>query len=159
MMFWNNLHKAICTTLKKEIPVIQTCDVYPAVQKGIIAPAVFIELANLDPGQDPGTEELALRARFEARIVIDSTIEDAAIIVRSLAAEVARVINRNTWGMNVSPAEFLSGEVDRFKPELEAYLVWLIEWVHEIHIGKSIWEEDKIKPHIVNVGENVGTQL
>ena len=155
MIFWNDLHQAICTTLKREIPVIQTCGIYPAVQRGIIAPAVFIELASFDPGQDPGTEELALKARFEGRIIIDSTIEDAAIIVRSLASEVARVVNRNTWGMSVSPAEFLSGEVDRFKPELDAYLVWLIEWDHQVHVGKSIWKEGKIKPHTVNVGENV----
>ncbi len=98
-----------------------------------------------------------MRARFEARIIIDSTIENAPIIVRTLAAEVARVVNKNTWGMDVSPAEFLSGEVDGFRPELDAYSVWLTEWIHELHVGKSVWEEGKIKPHEIDVGEiNVG---
>jgi hypothetical protein len=150
--FLNDLHKAIYTTLKAEISSIQTCDIYPIIRTTIVAPAVFVELASLEPGRDPGTEELALRARFEARIIIDSTIENAAIVVRSLAAEVAKVVNKNTWGMNVSPAEFISAEVDGFKPELDSYLVWLVNWVHEIHLGESVWK-DTIKPHAIEIGE------
>ncbi|WP_410530105.1 hypothetical protein [Wolbachia endosymbiont (group A) of Lypha dubia] len=152
MIFWNNLHEAICTTLKEEIPAIQTCEVYPVIRTTITAPAVFVELASLEPGKDPGTEELALRARFEARVIVDSTIENASLVVRSLAAEIARVVNKNTWGIeNISPGEFLSAEVDEFRPELDAYLVWLIEWVHEVHVGKSIWSAG-IMPHTIEIG-------
>lgn len=151
--FWTNLHQGICNTLKAEIPVIKTCEVYPAVRREIIAPAVFIELASLEPGKDPGTEELSLRTRFEARVVIDSTIENASIIVRSLASEVARVVNKNIWKMEkISPAEFLSAEPDAFKPELDAYLVWLVEWVHEVHLGDSVWAESSIMPSTIYVG-------
>lgn len=157
-MFWGNLHQAICNKLREEIPAIQTCEVYPTIRREIIAPAVFVELSSLEPGKDPGTEELALRARFEARVVVDSTVENASIIVRSLAAEVARVVNKNTWDVkNVSAGEFISAGGDDFKPELDAYLVWLVEWTHELHLGKSIWEKGKIKAHRINVGNiNVG---
>lgn len=155
--FWTDLHQAICTTLKKEIPSIQTCEVYPAIRRELIAPAVFIELSSFEKGNDPGTEELAIKARFEARVVIDSTVENAPLIVRSLAAEVARIVNKNTWEKNVSPAEFLSAEPDGFRPELDAYLVWLVEWSHQLHLGKSVWKEGKTKPHKISVGEvNVG---
>ncbi|MBV0900042.1 MAG: hypothetical protein KTV77_04890 [Wolbachia endosymbiont of Fragariocoptes setiger] len=149
----NDLHQAICTTLKKEIPSIQTCEVYPAIRRELIAPAIFIELSSFEKGNDPGTEELAIKARFEARIVIDSTIENAPIIVRSLASEVARIVNGNTFNMNISPGEFLSAEVDGFRPELDAYSVWLVEWVHELHIGESVWKSEDIKPHSINIGE------
>lgn len=149
----NDLHQAICTTLKEEIPAIQTCEIYPAIRKELIAPAVFVELSSFEKGHDPGTEELALKARFEARIVIDSTIEDASIIVRSLASEVARVVNGNTFNMNILPGEFLSAEPDGFRPELDAYMVWLVEWSHQLHLGKSVWEGSKIKPHSINIGE------
>ncbi|WP_264704626.1 hypothetical protein [Wolbachia endosymbiont (group B) of Apotomis betuletana] len=153
-----DLHDKICTTLKREIPAIQTCEIYPSIRKELLAPAVFVELASLEPGKDPGTEQLALKARFEARIVVDSTIENAPLIVRSLAAEVARVVNKNTWEKNVSPAEFLSAEPDGFRPELDAYLVWMVDWSHQLHLGKSVWEEGKIKPHTINVGNiNVGS--
>ncbi|WP_265031291.1 MULTISPECIES: hypothetical protein [unclassified Wolbachia] len=151
-MFWRDLHQKICTMLKEEIPAIQTCEVYPTIRREIIAPAVFVELSSLEQGKDPGTEELALKARFEARVVVDSTVENASIIVRSLAAEVARVVNKNTWNVkNIAPGEFLSAEVDNFRPELDAYLVWLVEWTHELHLGKSIWKKGKIKAHRINV--------
>ncbi len=108
---------------------------------------------SLESGKDPGTEELALKARFEARIVVDGTVEDSSLVVRSLAAEVARVVNKNTWNVkNVSPGEFISAEIDGFRPELDAYLVWLIEWVHYLHLGESVWLEGKIKGHKINVG-------
>ncbi|WP_353276226.1 hypothetical protein [Wolbachia endosymbiont (group B) of Villa cingulata] len=153
-MNWQDLHQAICTKLKEEIPAIQTCEIYPAIRKELIAPALFVELVSLESGKDPGTEELALKARFEARIVIDSTIENAAIIVRTLAAEVARVVNKNTWNVkNVSPGEFISGGGDDFRPELDAYLVWMVEWVHTIHVGRSIWKEGKFMPHKIEIGE------
>ncbi|WP_253308731.1 MULTISPECIES: hypothetical protein [unclassified Wolbachia] len=151
-----DLHDKICTTLKKEISAIQTCEVYPAIRKELVAPAVFIELSSLEQGKDPGTEELALKARFEARIVVDSTIENAPLIVRTLAAEVAKVVNKNTWNIkNVSPGEFISAEIDGFRPELDAYLVWMVDWSHQLHLGKSIWTENKIKPHTIIIEENV----
>ena len=150
-----DLHDKICTTLKKEISAIQTCEVYPAIRKELVAPAVFIELSSLEQGKDPGTEELALKARFEARIVVDGIVEDSSLVVRSLAAEVARVVNKNTWEKNVSPAEFLSAEPDGFRPELDAYLVWMVDWSHQLHLGKSIWTENKIKPHTIIIEENV----
>ncbi|WP_419214821.1 hypothetical protein [Wolbachia endosymbiont of Rhagoletis cingulata] len=153
-MNWQDLHQAICTKLKEEISAIQTCEIYPSIRKELVAPAVFVELSSLEKGDDPGTEELALKARFEARIVIDSTVENAPILVRTLAAEVARVVNKNTWNMkNVSPGEFISGGGDDFRPELDAYLVWMVEWVHTIHVGRSIWEEGKFVPHKIEIGE------
>ncbi len=152
--FWTDLHQAICTTLKKEILTIQTCEVYPTIRKELLAPAVLVELSSLEKGSDPGTGELALRVRFEARIVVDSTIENAPIIVRTLAAEVAKVVNKNTWNVkNVSPGEFISGGGDDFRPELDAYLVWMVEWVHTIHVGRSIWKEGKFMPHKIEIGE------
>ncbi|WP_265043006.1 hypothetical protein [Wolbachia endosymbiont (group A) of Scambus nigricans] len=155
-MNFKDLHNAICTTLKKEIPAIQTCEIYPSIRKELLAPALFVELVSLESGKDPVTEELALKARFEARIVIDSTIENAAIIVRTLAAEVAKVVNKNTWNIkNVSPGEFISAEIDVFRPELDAYLVWMVDWSHQLHLGKSIWTENKIKPHTIIIEENV----
>ncbi|MBS9529970.1 hypothetical protein INQ25_00880 [Wolbachia endosymbiont of Rhagoletis cerasi] len=155
-MNFKDLHNAICTTLKREISSIQTCEIYPAIRKELVAPALFVELVSLESGKDPGTEELALRARFEARVVVDGTVEDSSVVVRSLAAEIARVVNKNTWNVkNIAPGEFLSAGGDDFRPELDAYLVWMVEWVHEIHVWKSVWSETGIIPHTISVGENV----
>ena len=153
MNFWHELHTNICKTLQAKISAIKTCTAYPVLQKAVKAPAVFVELAQLEPGHDPGTEELALVAHFEARIVVDSLIKDAHVIVRSLASEVARVVNMNTFDLPISPARFVSAAPDAFKPELDAYLVWAVTWTHELHQGQSIWTTPDITPHTITIGE------
>ena len=152
MNFWEELHAAITTILKREIPEIKTCESYPVIKTALLAPAVLVELATFEPGNDPGTGEIALRARFEARVIVDSTIPNAAFAVRALASEVARVVHQNSWGMNVSPAEFLGASPDGFKPDLDAYMVWIVEWAHELHRGDSVWTPSGIQPHTVYVG-------
>jgi hypothetical protein len=56
---------------------------------------VFVELVSLEPGKDLGTGGLALKARLEVRIVVDGMVEGAARVLKSLATEVPRVVNKN----------------------------------------------------------------
>ncbi|WP_353269849.1 hypothetical protein [Wolbachia endosymbiont (group A) of Myopa testacea] len=44
-------------------------------------------------------------------------------------------------------------ETDGFRPELDAYLVWMVEWSNEVHIGKSIWLGTEVISHIIEIGE------
>ncbi|WP_250297034.1 hypothetical protein [Wolbachia endosymbiont of Oedothorax gibbosus] len=46
-MNFKDLHNAICTTLKREISSIQTCEIYPSIRKELVAPALFVELVSL----------------------------------------------------------------------------------------------------------------
>lgn len=147
MSFWKDLQNAIKETLKREIPEIQTCETV----KNLIAPAVLVELSSFEPGSDPATGELSLRARFEARVIVDSVIPNAGIEIRGLVAEIARVVHQNSWGMEVSPGEFLGASLDVFKPELDAYIVWVVEWVHELHQGESVWKPSEIQPHKIYI--------
>jgi hypothetical protein len=121
----------------------------------LIAPACFVEISSFEIGTDPGTEELALVANFEARIVVDSTIPNAEFAIRELALRLANLINHNTWNSTdssaVSPAKLKDIGPDAFKPELDAYLVWNINWVHEFHVGENIWESTGITPHKIIV--------
>lgn len=97
MNFWEELHAAITTALKREIPEIQTCESYPVIKAALLGPAVLVELVSFEPGNYPGTGEIALRARFEARIIVDSTIPNSAFAARALVSEVTRVIHQNSW--------------------------------------------------------------
>ncbi|GAA5785106.1 hypothetical protein [Chitiniphilus shinanonensis] len=36
-------------------------------------------------------------------------------------------------------AQFAQAGEDAFKPDLNGYLVWLVEWTHEIHLGELAW--------------------
>jgi hypothetical protein len=151
MTFLQNIRNEILNN-----PNIQSCLIHPNPRGEIIAPAVFLEIASYGVGDDPGTGELALTANVEARVVVDSTIEDAEIVCQSLACEIANIAHLNSFGCNISPAKVTGITRDFFKPEFDMYLCWLVEWQHEMHIGTSAWLEDGVPPHkIFANGESV----
>lgn len=143
------LHNNICEQIKNEIPEIQTCCSYPRIRCELIAPACFVEIESFDMGADPGTEELAVIANFEAMIVIDRTIENSSIAIRNLALRLAEFINHNTWNSKVTPAKIKSCNIDAFSPELDAYFVWNVSWTHELHVGENIWKVSGLQPHTI----------
>lgn len=145
------LHNAIIQEITQQIAGFQTTGLYPKIRQAIKTPALFVDLASFEPGQDPGTGELALLARLEARVVVGQG-DTAHMQVRTLAAEVARVIHKNSFGLAVKPAELLAISPDGFAPQLEAYEVWQIEWQQELHLGTSIWQEDPALQQTIYLG-------
>lgn len=140
------------TVLKNE--QIQSCLIYPNPRGEVVAPAVFLEITNYGIGDDPATGELSLTANLEARVVIDSTIDNAAIAdhaseisCQSLACEIANLIHLNSFGCEVSPAKLSGITRDFFKPDFDMYICWLIEWSQEFYIGNSVWNEVGIPPY------------
>lgn len=138
-----------------QIQNIQSSWIYPAARCDVIAPAVFLEIANYEPGNDPATEELALIANIEARVVVDATIENAELVCQALACDIANVAHLNSFGCAVSPATVTGISRDAFKPEFDAYICWLVEWQHEFHKGESVWNDPGIPPHILHINQEV----
>jgi hypothetical protein len=132
-------------------PNIQSCLIYPNARGEILAPAVFLEIASYGIGNDPATGELSLIANVEARVVVDSTIEDAEIVCQSFACEIANIAHLNSFGSNISPAKVAGITRDFFKPEFDVYVCWLVEWTHEFHCGDSVWLETGVPPHILHI--------
>jgi len=151
MSIITELHNAILTEITSKITGIETSGFYPKLRTAIKTPAVFIDLASMEPGTDPGTGELALIARFEARVVLGNN-DTACLNVRELAAEVARVINKNSFGLNVKAAALVSITPDHFRPDIDAFEIWMVEWQHEIHIGQSVWDGVGIIPEEIYLG-------
>lgn len=151
MSFIEDLHNAILAEITSNISGIQTSGAYPKLQTTISVPALFVDLVSLEPGTDPGTDQLALIARFEARAIVNSA-DNGPMKVRELAVEVARIINQKQFGMKVSCAKIVGIGPDSFSPELDAYDVWLVEWEHEFHVGDSIWDGSAIIPTEILLG-------
>jgi hypothetical protein len=146
MNFLQNIRTEILNS-----PNIQSCLIYPNPRGEIIAPAVFLEIASYSGGNDPATGELALIANVEARVVVDSTIEDAEVVCQSLACEIANIAHLNSFGCEISPGKVGGITRDFFKPEFDMYLCWLVEWTHELHYGLSVFDEIGVPPHVLHV--------
>ncbi len=135
----------------KEISDIESCFVYPVPRDDIEAPMVCLEISNFSTGEDPGTGELALTVNMEARVVVDSAIEEAEITCQTIACNVANLVNLNSFGCAVSPGKVTGISRDSFKPEFDAYICWLVEWAHEFHLGQSVWLETGATPHLLHI--------
>lgn len=153
------LHTAIVAGLKAKMPTIPTIAAYPNIKRRVTLPAVLVELDEIEPGTDPGTGETALIGRMQARCIIDPSLPDADILVRELAARVAVALQAETWGLPIGVASLVQIGEDGFKPELDGYIVWLVEWTHEFHLGEPScpWADESGLVIMLGVYPEVGT--
>ena len=146
------LHENIVAAIAEQFPALATVECYreEVDRKTLPTPACLIELFEMEaePTEDPGTEQLAMTARFEARIVIGYREDRAKIEVRKLAAALAKFILRKRWGLgpNVGPAEVTGCYPDEFDPRLDQYEVMRIEWQQLIMVGEDVWSGEGIRP-------------
>lgn len=151
------LHTAIVSGLCSKLAGIPTVEAYPVIQRRIHLPAVLLELAEMEPGGDPGTGETALVGRFQARAIVDPNQPAADLQVRELAARIAVALTHETWGLEISVAQLVQIGDDAFKPELDGYLVWVVEWTHEFHLGAAAWPYPDDTGKTLLVGLHPGT--
>lgn len=134
------LHVAVRAGLAAKLHDVPTVACYPASGAALALPAVLIELAQLAPARDPGSGEMGLLARFQARIVCDAAAAGAALQVRGLAARLALAIHHETWNLAIGAAQFVQAGPAPDADLAEAgRLAWLLEWTHEIDLGQPAW--------------------
>jgi hypothetical protein len=145
------LHQAIIDAVAGQFPDLATVEDYREDRKSLPLPAVLIELVDLEaaPDEDPGTGQLAMTARFEARVIIGFRTASAEREIRKLAAALGAFARLNRWGMPVGPAEVLTIGPDDFSPELDQYVVWRVDWAQVVHLGASVWVNDGTIPNDV----------
>ncbi|AZE04191.1 hypothetical protein [Pseudomonas chlororaphis] len=105
----------------------------------IAIPAVVIEMVEWEPGLDPGTGEVGVEARFEARVIVAGEEEHSLRIAAFSAAQLTVLLRMQTWGIEVEPAKFVRAAQDWTRPELDGYAVWVVEWTQIIYLGEEEW--------------------
>ena len=133
------LYSAIEVHIRKALPDIEYVAVFPHMLEQVALPAVVVELAELEPGQDLGTGETTLVARFEARVIVAGEHVECQQQAAFAAAQIAVLLRTQTWGLEVEPAEFVRAAQDWSRPELDGYVVWVVEWTQIIYLGEAQW--------------------
>lgn len=149
------LHTAIGAKLAEAFPSFQVVEFYReenerAPLKEAQLPALLLEMTELEPYPegDPGTEQLAVTARFEARVVINFRTAQAKVEVRKLAGAVAAFMhkNRHFHGVKGCPVTVDSIVSDDFYPELDRFEVWRVDFSCIAWIGETVWTNDGTTP-------------
>ncbi|WLG99728.1 hypothetical protein PSH92_20485 [Pseudomonas beijingensis] len=135
----DQLYSAIEEQIAQAIPGLAYICTMPDMLQHVPIPAVVLELVELEPGRDPGTGEVGVEARFEARIIVGSDHERCQQVAAFIAAQLIILLRMQTWGLAVEPAEFIQASQDWTRPELDSYAVWVVEWTQGIYLGKEEW--------------------
>lgn len=146
------LHDAIVADIRAQFPGLQTVEFYRTDErKGMLLPAVILNLAEFEnePDVDPGTEQLAVTARFEAEIIMGFRVPNVKREIRKFAAAFAawmRLRRFTRENVHTGPAQVIGCYPDDFDPELDQYEVWRMEWSQVLHLGNTVWTNDGAVP-------------
>lgn len=133
------LYGAIEQRIRDAIAGLAYVGTMPDMLECVALPAVVLELTELEPGEDQGTGEAALIARFEARVIVGSELEQCHQKAAFAASQLAVLLRMQTWGVAVGHAEFVRAAQDWTRPELDGYAVWAVEWTQPIWLGTEEW--------------------
>lgn len=142
---------AITASITAAFPVFATVEAYREDRKSLALPACLVQLVDLEPTDDIGTEQLPVVAHFEAQVILGFRTDAVKRAAPKLAASVALHIRARRWGQPVEPATVTAIEPDSFDPRLDEFEVWRVDWQQTIHIGPSIWGDDGMFPSQVLV--------
>ncbi|ROM91055.1 hypothetical protein [Pseudomonas brassicacearum] len=135
----DQLYQAVEQHLTTHLPGVRAVTVWPNISDRVALPAVFLELAEIEPGPDIGTGETTLVCKFEARIIVDPIKPHHQRHAVQLATQLAVLLRAQTWGLSVDPAEFVQAQQDWTQPALDGYTVWLVEWTQQVYLGPEEW--------------------
>ncbi|MFV2946427.1 hypothetical protein [Pseudomonas japonica] len=151
------LYQAIEDRVMEAIPGLEAVCFMPAHMTSLPVPMVLLELVELEPGQDQGTGETAIVARFEARAIVGAEQEDCYRQAAFIASRLAVLLRIQDWGQEVGHAEFLQASQDFTRPELDGYAVWVVEWTQALYLGDEEWPWPNQPPGTLRIGFSPNT--
>ncbi|WP_339469356.1 hypothetical protein [Pseudomonas sp. EL_65y_Pfl1_R83] len=149
----SQLYQAIEQHLMEHLSGIQAVVFWPDIpeNQGIPLPSVFLEMAEFEPGIDVGTGETSLVCKFEARIIVDPIKANHHEQAVHLASQLAVLLRQQSWGLDVNVAQFERATQDWTKPELDGYVVWVVEWTQQVYLGVEVWPFPEEKPSMLRL--------
>lgn len=130
------LHAEIITYLGNKLPGVTVEAYTPEIrtQRVMNLPACLIELATIDPYSDFGNHRDKSRVylNFEARLLVDPNLPNGYVDLKEFAAIAWWALREWTpQTPGIGPISLKRAGEDVFKPGLDGFLTWLIEWEQE----------------------------
>lgn len=134
------VYAAMETHIRQAIPGLRYVGTMPSGIEVVPPPAVVLELAGFESAdQDPGTGQVAVEARFEARVLVPGEEDNCLHLAAFVAAQLTVLLRLQSWGLPFGFAEFIRAERDWSRPELDSFAVWVVEWTQTIYLGEEEW--------------------
>jgi hypothetical protein len=149
----SDLHTELIDYLTGKMPGVTVAAFTPDIrqQRTLALPACLIELATIEPFSDFGNHRDKSRVylNFEARLLVDPIVADGWVDLKEFAAVAwwaLRDFAPQTAG--VGPINLKRAGEDVFKPGLDGFMVWLIEWEQEAYLD---FATEQVEPVITKI--------
>lgn len=144
----SDLHTEIINYLAGKLPGVTVEAYTPEIrtQRVMALPACLIELATIDPYSDFGNHRDKSRVylNFEARLLVDPNLATGYVDLKEFAAIAWWALREWTpQTPGVGPINIRRAGEDVFKPGLDGFLTWLIEWEQEAFLD---FAADEVEP-------------
>lgn len=129
----------------EQVETIGAYDPFPDVTsqdpQALVTPALLLELVDIAPGEDDGTERVPLRLTLAAHCILSFRTADLQIELREFAADVLAHVRHNRWGYPAAARapEQVSAQAGEFRPDLAGFDSWQVTWEQTVHVGTDVW--------------------
>lgn len=144
------LYTAIVAAISAQFPDLQTVefDRDDTDRQPPAVPACLLELTEMEaaPELDPGTDQLAVMARFEAELILGFRTPAVKRSARVLAGALCAFLHKQRHWQNgkAGAIEVLGAWPSQFKPDLDQYEVWRVEWRQPLNLGADYWAAEAL---------------
>lgn len=168
------LHAAIVADISARFPSLATVEFYRDERTSLPVPACLLTLTELEAAddEDPGTEQIAVYAHFEAALIIGFRTTNAKSSIRHLAGAFLSFLRKRKWTNPDNPTkklptgeclpvgayedDFASMTAGQRDATLDQFEIFRVEWRQLIHLGATVWTDEGVTPETVFVRGSVG---
>jgi hypothetical protein len=153
------VHEAIRAKIQEKFLVLRTVECYLDERTELPTPACLIEMTECEPQDDQklDTGQFAFKTRWDAYFLVSFKTPQAKLTVRKLAVDFAIFAEENRWGLKIAPAKVMWAGDDDFKPELEKFEIWRVEWSQVLYLGETPSFEGAIPTPYLGFSPDIGT--
>jgi len=157
------VHEAILARLRDTFQKVTVESYDPDPKLSVLAPALFLELEEFDPGDDIGDGRLPAQCRFSIHCVLGWEVENLALEIREFAAAVAMLVRDNgIWlkGSVLTKPKQIGAYPGNFRKDTNSgYDSWVVSWEQTVYLGESVWTADGITPQKVYLAHAPGREV
>jgi len=133
------LHQALLDKISAALPGV-TCIAYPRLNGRVALPVAALELTGMQRNDtQPGTTQTAIDCDFTLSLIAAPEQDGAELALRALAAQTMHALNRTFRPLPGKAGHVRAVRADEgdFRPELDGYIVWAVEFSVELYIGEA----------------------
>lgn len=146
---------ALATGLRTKISDVPTisADPPPRKERSLRVPAIYLEIDDIEPMQEAGDSRLLADVRWNAYCLFDPNQQRADLLLRDLAARVAVALHeiRRPVPGHGHIRLYHAGD-DAFRPAVEGYLCWVVEFGIEVALGDL--EPEGVTPSEIYISQH-----